>query len=286
MDKLIDGKALAESIQQELKEEIITKNLKPNLAVVLVGDDSASQIYVNLKKKACHQAGIEFHEYLLDADCTEEHVLGVIDFLNKDNHIDAILIQLPLPKKFDTDKVIKAMSPAKDVDGFHPQNIEKFLTNQSGFVPGLSLGIFKLIVSTEENLQNKQAVIIAKSDIFYRPLAKLLNDQGATTTIAHPDDKDIKTKTSQADILVAAAGQPFFVTADMVKDNAIVIDVGTNKIDNNYVVGDVDYSAVFQKASHITPVPGGVGPMTVAMLLYNTVRLAEGPEQSRRAEKK
>lgn len=275
MAQMIDGKALAESIQQQLKEEIITKNLSPNLAVVLVGDDSASQIYVNLKKKACHQVGIEFHEYLLDADCIEERVLEVINFLNKDNNTDAILIQLPLPKKFDTDKIIQTMSPAKDVDGFHPQNIEKFLTNQSGFIPGLSLGIFKLIASTEENLQNKQAVIIAKSDIFYRPLAKLLNDQGASTTIAHPDDKDIKTKTLQADVLVAAAGQPFFVTGDMVKEDAIIIDVGTNKIDNNYVVGDVDYSAVFQKASHITPVPGGVGPMTVAMLLHNTVKLAE-----------
>ena len=272
---MIDGKALAESIQQQLKKEITTKNLKPNLAVVLVGDDSASQIYVNLKKKACHQAGIEFHEYLLDADCSEEHILSTIDFLNKDNHIDAILIQLPLPKKFNTNKIIKAMNPDKDVDGFHPQNIDKFLTNQSGFVPGLSLGIFKLIASTEEKLQNKQAVIIAKSDIFYRPLAKLLNDQGVSTIIAHPDDQDIKTKTLEADILVAAAGQAFFVTADMVKDDAIIVDVGTNKIDNNYVVGDVDYSAIFQKASHITPVPGGVGPMTVAMLLYNTVRLAE-----------
>ena len=274
MEKMIDGKALAESIQKELKEEIASKNLSPNLAVVLVGDDSASKIYVNLKKKACQQAGIEFHEYLLDADCNEDHILEVINFLNKDNNIDAILIQLPLPKKFDTDKIIKAMDPDKDVDGFHAQNIDKFLTNQSGFVPGLSLGIFKLIASTEENLEHKQAVIIAKSDIFYRPLAKLLNDQGASTTIAHPDDEDIKDKTSQADILVAAAGQAFFVTADMVKDDAIVIDVGTNKIDNNYVVGDVDYSAVFQKASHITPVPGGVGPMTVALLLYNTVKLA------------
>lgn len=272
---MIDGKALAESIQQQLKDEIRDKGLSPNLAVVLVGDDAASQLYVNLKKKACHQVGIEFHEYLLDANCTEEHILEVIDFLNKDKNIDAILIQLPLPKKFNTDKIIRAMDPAKDVDGFHPKNIDKFLTNQSGFVPGLSLGIFKLIANTEENLDDKQAVIIAKSDIFYRPLAKLLNDQGASTTIAHPDDEGIKNKTSQADILIAAAGQPFFVTADMVKSEAIVIDVGTNKIDNDYVVGDVDYSAVFTKASHITPVPGGVGPMTVAMLLHNTVKLAE-----------
>ena len=275
MAQIIDGKALAESIQQQLKEEITNKNLTPNLAVILIGDDPASQLYVNLKKKACHQVGIEFHEYLLDADCSEDAVLEVISFLNKDDNTDAILIQLPLPKKFDTDKIIKSMDPAKDVDGFHSQNIEKFLTNQSGFVPGLSLGIFKLIASTKEELKNKQAVIIAKSEIFYRPLAKLLTDQGVSTIIAHPNDADLKNKALGADILVAAAGQAFFVTGDMVKEDAIIIDVGTNKIDNNYVVGDVDYSAVFQKASHITPVPGGVGPMTVAMLLHNTVKLAE-----------
>ncbi len=275
MAKIIDGKALAEQIQLELTQKIKQQKLTPNLAVILVGDDPASHLYVSLKKKACQKIGIIFHEYLLPGNTTEKKVLETISFLNHDPKIDAVLIQLPLPQALDTDKIISALDPKKDVDGFHPQNIEKLLRQESDFIPGLSLGILKLIESTHEDLAGKKAVIIAKSQIFYRPLAKLLNDQGVATAIISPQDKNIKDQAVQADILIVACGKAFFITGEMVKDGAIVIDVGTNKIDRGHVVGDVDYNEVFEKASHITPVPGGVGPMTVAMLLYNTVKLAE-----------
>lgn len=275
MAKIIDGKALALQIQQQITQEIKEKELTPNLAVILIGNDPASKIYINLKKNACQQVGIEFHEYLLDKNSNTEDILKVIDFLNKDKNIDAILVQLPLPQKFDTDQIIQAIDPQKDVDGFHKTNIDNLLNKQSGFIPGLPLGIIKLLESTNEDLTGKTAVILAKSEILYRPLAKLLNDKGIQTQIVNPTDQEVKNKSLQADILIVACGKAFFVTADMVKDQAMVIDVGTNKIDKDYIVGDVDYTDVFKKASHITPVPGGVGPMTVAMLLYNTVKLAE-----------
>jgi len=275
MAEMIDGKKIAEQIKQEVRQEIIDKKLEPNLAVILIGDDSASKIYVNLKKKACHQVGIEFHEYLLDEDTSINKVLETINFLNNDDGVDAVLVQLPLPKHLNVDEVIQAINPAKDVDGFHPDNIKRFLEQKSSFVPGLPLGIIKLITSTKEDLPGKQALIIAKNKILYQPLAKLLNDLNVQTTIMTPSHPALKSQCQQADILISAVGQPFFITADMIKEKAIVIDVGTNKIDNNYIVGDVDYSAVFSKVSHITPVPGGVGPVTVAMLLYNTVKLAE-----------
>ncbi|PWB38888.1 MAG: bifunctional 5,10-methylene-tetrahydrofolate dehydrogenase/5,10-methylene-tetrahydrofolate cyclohydrolase [Parcubacteria group bacterium] len=275
MPKIIDGKALAEEIQAELTKEITAKKLNPNLAVVLVGNDPASRLYVGLKKKACQKIGIAFHEYLLAADSSETKVLETINFLNNDSEIDAILVQLPLPAGLDTDKIVSAIDPTKDVDGFHAKNIEKFLAQQTDFIPGLPLGIIKLIKSTGENLNGKKAVIVAKSQILYRPLAKLLNDQDVVTEIVSPTEKSLKDKTLTADILITAIGKAFAITEEMVKDGAIVIDVGTNKIDDKYTVGDVDYSGVFEKVSHITPVPGGVGPMTVAMLLYNTVKLAE-----------
>ncbi len=273
MTKIIDGKALAAKIQQELTVEIKTKDLHPELAVILVGDDPASKLYVRLKKKACEQIGIEFHEYLMPDNITLEQVLETIDFLNKDELTDAILIQLPLPKHLDADIIIKAIDPKKDVDGFHPENIKKLLAGKTDFVPGLALGILKLIESTEENLNNKSAVIVAKGDVFFQPLTKVLADKNIHAQLVDPKNPELKKYSRQADILIVAIGQPFFIKEDMVKPDAIVIDVGTNKIDEHRVVGDVDYSAVFDKVSHITPVPGGVGPMTVAMLLYNTVQL-------------
>lgn len=274
MEKVIDGRKLADDIKREIKQEINEKKLRPNLAVVLVGEDPASQLYVSLKKRACQEVGIDFHEYLLEEDSTEKQILEIIDFLNKDKQVDAILVQLPLPKHIDTDKIISKMDPKKDVDGFHQENIKNFLENQSSFVPGLALGIFKLINSTGEDLKNKKATIVAKSNILYQPLAKLLNDQGVTTTIVHPGEKELADRCKEADILISAWGKAFAISADLVKDDAIVIDVGTNQV-GDYTVGDVDYSEVFPKVKNITPVPGGVGPMTVAMLLYNTVKLAE-----------
>ncbi len=274
MEKIINGRALARKIRQEIKEEIYSKHLRPSLAVVLVGEDPASQLYVGLKKRACQEVGIDFHEYLLAENSSAKQVLEVINFLNKDETVDAILIQLPLPEHLDADEIIFAMDPKKDVDGFHPSSIKNFLDNQSSFVPGLALGIYKLIASTEENLANKKATIVAKSNILYQPVAKLLNDQGVTTTIVHPGDKDLTNRCQEADILISACGKAFFITADLVKDGATVIDVGTNQV-GDHTVGDVDYSAVFSKVKYITPVPGGVGPMTVAMLLYNALRLTE-----------
>ena len=272
---MINGKKIAEQIKQEVRQEIKDKKLEPNLAVILIGEDSASKIYVNLKRKACNQVGIESHEYLLEKDTSINKVLETINFLNNDEGINAILVQLPLPKHLNADEVIRAIDPAKDVDGFHPENIQNLLQQKTDFMPGLPLGIIKLIQSTKEDLTGKQALIIAKNKILYQPLAKLLNDLNVQTTILPPSHPALKSQCQQADILITAVGKPFFITADMVKEKAIIIDVGTNKIDNNHIVGDVDYSAVFSKASHITPVPGGVGPVTVAMLLYNTVKLAE-----------
>ncbi len=273
MDKIIDGKALAAEIQQNLVVDIKSNNLNPGLAVILIGSDPASRLYVNLKKKACEKIGIEFHEYLMPDNITESQVLETIEFLNKDELTDAILVQLPLPKHLNTDIIIQAIDPQKDVDGFHPENIKKLIAGTSDFIPGLALGIWKLIESTQENLNNKSAVIVAKSDVFFQPLTKVLADQNIQAQLVDPKNPELKKYTSNADILIVAIGQAFFIKEDMVKDQAIVIDVGTNKIDNNHIVGDVDYTAVFEKVSHITPVPGGVGPMTVAMLLYNTVQL-------------
>lgn len=275
MAEIIDGKKLAEDIKLKIRQEIVDKKLTPHLAVILVGNDPASQIYVGLKKRACEQVGIEFHEYLITASCQTKDILETIEFLNNDKDVDAILVQLPLPKHLDTDEIIRNIKSTKDVDGFHPANIKKLLNNQTDFIPGLPLGIIKLLESTNENLANKQAVIIAKSEVFYQPLAKLLQNKKIKTEIINPQDKNLSTKTKQADILITAVGQPFFIKADMVKKDVIIIDIGTNKIDNKYIVGDVDYSDVFPKTRYITPVPGGVGPMTVAMLLYNTVQLAK-----------
>ncbi|MBU1202520.1 bifunctional 5,10-methylenetetrahydrofolate dehydrogenase/5,10-methenyltetrahydrofolate cyclohydrolase [Patescibacteria group bacterium] len=275
MDKIIDGQKLAEKIRQEIKQEICAKKLKPSLAVILVGSDPASQLYVSKKKKASQDVGIDFHEYLLEADSSQEKVLEVIDFLNKDTSVDAILVQLPLPKHLDTDTIIKAIDPKKDVDGFHPDNIKDFLNDKALITPGLPLGVLRILEHTNQNLENKTAVIVSKSTVFAGPMIKILEDRKIKVQQIMPDDKNLGAKTSQADILIVSCGKAFFIKEDMVKNDSIVIDIGTNKIDNNYVVGDVDYSAVFDKVKFITPVPGGVGPMTVAMLLYNTVKLAE-----------
>jgi len=275
MNKILDGKALAEKIQLNIKKEIADKNLQPGLAVILVGDDPASKLYVSKKKKASREVGINFHEYLIKAEAQEQDVLDTINFLNQDEEIDAILVQLPLPKKFNTNKIIQAIDPAKDVDGFHPQNIKDFLKNKARITPGLPLGILRLLEESGESVANKQAVIVSKSEVFSRPMIKILEDRQMKVSLVNPNDKNLPIQTTQGDVLIVSCGQPFLIKENMVKDGSIIIDVGTNKIDNNYVVGDVDYSTVFPKVKFITPVPGGVGPMTVAMLLYNTIKLTE-----------
>lgn len=272
--KLIDGKAIAEQIQKQVRREIVELGLKPGLAVFLVGDDEASKLYVKLKEKACKKVGIDFHKYLIDADVSMPEVVEAIKFLDADEHIDAILVQLPLPKKYDTQTVINAIEPTKDVDGFHPKTLQAFLTEKADFIPGLSLGIIRLIESTGEPLVKKQAVILANSDIFSAPLQKILEGKGMRVQVVSSKATNLDAITSKADVLVTAVGKPGFVGADMIKEGAIVIDVGTTKVDES-VTGDVDFDSAKAKAGYITPVPGGVGPVTVAMLLENTVKLAK-----------
>lgn len=272
---MLDGKNLAAEIQSEIKKEIFQKKLRPGLAVILIGSDPASNLYVSKKKQAAQDVGIEFHEYLLEEDVSQEEVLECINFLNNDDKTNAILVQLPLPKHLDTDKIIRAIDPKKDVDGFHPENIKDFLQDKAIITPGLPLGVLRLLEQTGEDLRYKKAVIVSKGKVFSQPMIKILEDREMEVELIKPDDKNLSAKTLEADVLVASCGKAFLIKEDMVKKDAIVIDIGINKIDNDYVVGDVDYSAVFEKVKFITPVPGGVGPMTIAMLLYNTVILAE-----------
>lgn len=272
--KLIDGKTLAEKIMLDVRRDVVGLGYIPGLAVFLVGEDEPSKLYVKLKEKACKKVGIDFHKYEIEARVAPADLIEAVKFLDDDDHIDAILVQLPLPKGHDTQTVINAIKPSKDVDGFHPETVKKFLTSSSDFVPGLSLGIVRLVESTGETISGKQAVILANSDIFAAPLKKLLENRNMKVQVASSKTENLDTITSSADVLIVAIGKPGFVGADMVKAGAIVIDVGTTKVDEA-VQGDVDFESVSEKAGHITPVPGGVGPVTVAMLLENTVRLAK-----------
>lgn len=278
MKKIIDGKAIAEEIKHEVRREIVKKKLTPGLAVILVGDDPASHLYVKLKKKSCEQVGIEFHRYFCSSSTSEKEVIEAIDFLNKDPKINAILVQLPLPKGLDENKIIQSIDPAKDVDGFHPENLKKLLKGRPDVIPGLAQGIIKLIESTKEELENKKTVIISNSRIFSKPLEKLLEDKKIKVESYLSKEKNLSAKISQADILIVAVGKKNFIKAKMVKEGCIVIDVGTNRVKDK-VFGDVDFKNVFKKAAWITPVPGGVGPMTIAMLLKNTLELAKKQTQ-------
>ncbi len=275
MYKVIDGKKLADEIIATITQQIIDEGLEPNLAVILVGNDPASHTYVRLKEQACRNAGIVFNKYLLDEDATEERIIETVEFLNKDSDIDAILIQLPLPKHCDQQKIINALDYRKDVDGFHPKNLESFLSGKKQMIlPGLSLAIWNLVATAEEkNYLGKHVLLVGRSEAFTKPTKKVLEDQGMTCDIAAPTDPALATKTKAADILVTAIGRPNAITADMVKPGTIVIDVGINKFEGK-TVGDIDFEHVAPLCSFITPVPGGVGPMTVAMLLFNTVVLA------------
>lgn len=279
--QLIDGKKIATKIIDDVANQIVEANIRPQLAVLLVGNDPASELYVKLKEKKCAQTGILFNKYLIDENKPEQEIIDTIDFLNKDPEIDAILIQLPLPKKFDQEKIITAMDHKKDVDGFHPVNIKRYLDGKKQHIlPGLSLAIWNLIASTgKENYIDKNAIIIAKSEHFTLPTKKLLSDQKINVSIVRPNDSDLKDKCLEADIIITAIGKPNSITKDMVKKDAIIIDVGINKVGKK-TVGDVDFNNVAPITSYITPVPGGVGPMTIAMLLFNTVALARERHES------
>lgn len=272
--QLIDGKALAAKIQAAAKEEAADLDRTPGFAAVLVGDNPASQLYVRLKEKACAEAGINFEKLLVRADVGQEYLERVIRTLNARPDIDAILLQLPLPSGLDADRAIAAIDPAKDVDGFHAENVRRLKEGRPRLVPGLPAGIAELIKSTGEELRGKTALVIANSPIFFEPLGAVLTEAGLVPSFVTAEAADLAAQARGADVLIVAVGRPRFLTGDLVKPGAVVIDVGTNRVDGK-TVGDVDFDSVKETAAHLTPVPGGVGPMTVAMVVANCVKLAK-----------
>lgn len=274
----IDGKAIAQQKRADIAKEVLElkkRGVTPGLAVILVGADPASEIYVRNKHKACNEVGIYSKEIHLGEETKEEELLALIDELNLDPNIDGILVQLPLPKQIDADKVIQRISPKKDVDGFHPMNVGALATGQDGFVSCTPLGIMELIKSTGIDIAGKEAVVIGRSNIVGKPVFHLLLKENATVTICHSRTKNLPEVCRRADIVVAAIGKPEMITADYIKEGAVVIDVGINRLPTGKVVGDVAYEEVAPKASFITPVPGGVGPMTITMLLFNTLKSSQ-----------
>lgn len=275
---LIDGKAVSLQVKQQVKQEcdkLKTKGVTPGLAVIIVGDDPASQVYVRNKEKACEECGFYSVKYALDADTTQDELNALIDKLNKDEKINGILCQLPLPKHLDDKEVINRIDPIKDVDAFHPVNVGAIMIGDYNFLPCTPAGVMELIHSTGVDVTGKKAVVIGRSNIVGKPMAMLLLHENATVEITHSKTLDLKSITKEADILVAAIGRAKFVTADMVKNGAIVIDVGMNRDENGKLCGDVDFENVKAKCSFITPVPGGVGPMTISMLMRNTLTAAK-----------
>lgn len=276
--QILDGKALAAEIRSELKTQVAAlaeKGVSTALAVILVGDDSASQVYVRNKIKACADTGIRSLEFRMPAETTQQQLLAKIAELNADESVDGILVQLPLPKQINADAVIAAIDPAKDVDGFHVANAGALVTGKQGFVPCTPFGVMRLIEKSGVNPRGKSAVIVGRSNIVGKPMALLLLAADATVTVAHSRTPDLSAVTRNADILVAAAGRAKLIKADMVKPGAVVIDVGMNRDENGKLCGDVDFAEVKEVAGSITPVPGGVGPMTIAMLMQNTVLAAQ-----------
>jgi methylenetetrahydrofolate dehydrogenase (NADP+)/methenyltetrahydrofolate cyclohydrolase len=277
--QIIDGKALALRLREGIGQEVsvLEKNtgIKPGLAAVLVGEDPASAVYVRNKKIACEKAGIYPQEHLLPASTTQEALLDLIHQLNDDPKIHGILVQLPLPSHIESKAILQAVSPEKDADGFHPINVGRLVEGDPVFVPCTPKGVIHMIDSTGLDISGKRAVVIGRSNIVGKPVAMLLLHRHATVTICHSRTMDLPSVVREADIVIAAIGKPFFVTSDMVKEGAVVIDVGINRLDNGKLAGDVDFEPVKERASWITPVPGGVGPMTIAMLLQNTLESAK-----------
>jgi methylenetetrahydrofolate dehydrogenase (NADP+) / methenyltetrahydrofolate cyclohydrolase len=274
--KTIDGRALAQQIKDEVRAQIAKLGITPGLAAILVGNDEASKLYTKIKERAARRAGIMFSLYRFGEDAAEEEVVKTVNWLNRDEEIDAILVQLPLPSHLDEHKIISAVAPEKDVDGLHPANVKKILAGNSARVlPGLILGIIQLLQSTGEDLSGKQAVIAARSPEFTGVLAYVLNEFGVSNKVINPDTPDAKRSLASADIVIVAVGQANWLKAEDIKQDAIIIDVGTNRREDGNIVGDADFADCSQKASWITPTPGGVGPMTVAMLLKNTVTLSQ-----------
>lgn len=277
MAKIIDGKVISKQIKDELKEKVAglkEEGKEIGMAVIQVGNDPASSVYVGNKKKACEYIGIRSESYELPEETSQEELLALIDRLNKDEGVHGILVQLPVPKQIDEDTVIKAISPKKDVDGFHPESVGALSIGQKGFVSCTPAGIIQLLKRSGIEIEGKECVVVGRSNIVGKPMALLLLRENGTVTITHSRTKNLKDVCRRADILVAAVGRPKMIDASYVKEGAVVIDVGIHRNENNKLCGDVDFESVEQVASAITPVPGGVGPMTIAMLMHNCVEAA------------
>lgn len=277
--QIIDGKKVSAQVKQEVKNEteLLKKeySITPGLAVVIVGDDPASRVYVNNKKKACELVGFHSEEYALSAETTQEELLSLVKKLNEKKDINGILVQLPLPKHLDDKAVIEAINPLKDVDAFHAVNVGKIMLGEYDFLPCTPAGVMEMLHYYNIEVSGKNCVVIGRSNIVGKPMGMLLLHENGTVTICHSRTKNLAEICSKADILVAAVGKPKFVTADMVKEGAVVIDVGMDRDENGKLCGDVDFENVKDKCSYITPVPGGVGPMTIATLMKNTVKAAK-----------
>ncbi len=277
--QLIDGKSLANKVQtsvasevEQLKQE---KNIVPGLAVILIGDDPASHAYVKMKAKACERVGFYSITHNMPDAISQDEIIATIEMMNNNPRIDGILVQLPLPKHVDTDKILEVIDPKKDVDGFHAYNVGRLVTGLESFVACTPLGVMKMFEEYNIDLEGKDVCVVGASNIVGKPMASLLLNANATVTVTHIFTKDLKSHTSKADIVVVGVGVPGLIKEDMVKEGAIVIDIGINRIEDGSLVGDVDFKNVSQKCSYITPVPGGVGPMTIAMLLSNTLKSAK-----------
>ena len=276
--KILDGKAVSLKVKESVKvraDELKKFGVEPTLAVVLVGEDKASQTYVRAKEKACNEYGIKSVAHRLSENTTQNELLALINVLNLDDSIHGILVQLPLPKHIDTNVVLAAIDPRKDVDGFHAVNVGKLVSGLDGFVPCTPLGVMEILKEYGIDVAGLNAVVIGRSNIVGKPMANLLLNASATVTVTHSKTKNLKEICKNADLIIAAIGKPFFLKADMVKEGAVVVDVGINRLDDGRLVGDVDFDEVAPKCSYITPVPGGVGPMTIAMLLNNTILAAQ-----------
>lgn len=278
MATLIDGKALAKKIREELKvecDELKEKGIKPKLAVIMVGNNPASKVYVRNKSKACNEIGIEYEEYLLEENTTQEELIKLIENLNENKNINGILLQSPIPQKLDINQAFKAIDYRKDVDGFTPISVGKLSIGEDTFVSCTPYGVMRMFDEYNIDLTGKNVVIIGRSNIVGKPLIQCCLNKNATVTVCHSKTKNLEEYTKRADVVIAAIGKSKFVTVDMIKDGAVVIDVGINRSEDGKLTGDVDFENVEKKASYITPVPGGVGPMTIAMLMNNVMKAAK-----------
>ena len=277
--QLIDGKSLAKKVQTSVASEVEKlkqeKNIVPGLAVILIGDDPASHAYVKMKAKACENVGFYSITHSMPDTISQDEIIATIEMMNGNPRIDGILVQLPLPKHVDTDKILEVIDPKKDVDGFHAYNVGRLVTNLDSFVACTPLGVMKMFEEYNIDLEGQDVCVVGASNIVGKPMAALLLNANATVTVTHIFTKDLKAHTSQADIVIVGVGVPGLIKEDMVKEGAIVIDIGINRIEDGSLVGDVDFKNVSPKCSYITPVPGGVGPMTIAMLLSNTLKSAK-----------